>query len=134
MAEAYDRSMSCRALVVLALLGIATPGRAAELFAIDNAHSSLEFATRLAGFNRVKGRFADYSGHVYFDEQHPAASHISFSVTVDSINTDEAERDKDLKAPDFFDAAKFPLITFDSSGISEAAHGGYSVRGTLTMK
>jgi polyisoprenoid-binding protein YceI len=71
---------------------------------------------------------------VYFDPDNPAKSKFDFMVNVNSVDTKEGKRDTHLRSPDFFDAGKYPLMTFKSSGVSHAGGNKYIVEGILTIK
>ena len=104
----------------------------ATMYAIDNPHSAVEFTIRFMGLTKVRGRFTDYRGTVMFVEQDPARSSVSVVIRTESIDTDNDFRDKHLRSPDFFDAEKYPLITFQSTGV-EKASGGFQLTGPLTI-
>lgn len=99
---------------------------------IDTAHSSIGFSVPHLVVSEVDGTFAKYSGKALLDEADLTKSQVEFTAEVASIDTDEPKRDEHLKGPDFFDAAKFPQLTFKSSKITKAGKG-YKVKGTLTM-
>lgn len=136
-------NQSYRVLAVLALvlvLGLsapaATPARAAEpapQWNVDPDHSSVNFAVRHV-FSTIPGRFARFSGQVRFDPANLAGSALDFTVDTASVETFVAKRDEHLRTPDFFDAARYPAIRFQSVAISERPGGGYAVAGTLTIK
>jgi polyisoprenoid-binding protein YceI len=77
--------------------------------------------------------FAQPSGSVFLDEENPANSKISATIRVPLITTGVEERDTHLKGPEFFDAAKYPTITFASTEVRRASATSYSVMGNLTM-
>ncbi|HFE65562.1 MAG TPA: polyisoprenoid-binding protein, partial [Caldithrix sp.] len=68
-----------------------------------------------------------------FDENNLDASSLTATIQVASINTGNEKRDTHLRSPDFFDARKYPVITFVSNKIEKAADG-YLAHGPLTMK
>jgi polyisoprenoid-binding protein YceI len=70
---------------------------------------------------------------VELDEKDPTKSTVEVSIETASIDTREAKRDAHLKSPDFFDAAKFPALTFKSTKIEKAGKGKFKVTGDLTM-
>jgi polyisoprenoid-binding protein YceI len=83
--------------------------------------------------SNVRGMFPKPSGTVLLDEATPANSKINATVDVNSITTGVEERDTHLKGPDFFDAAKYPAITFVSTSFGKSSATSYSVTGDLTM-
>ncbi len=84
-------------------------------------------------FTNVRGMFAKPSGAVTLDEATPANSKVNVTIDVSSITTGVEERDTHLKGPDFFDVAKYPVITFASISFSKSSSTSYSVTGNLTM-
>jgi len=104
-----------------------------EVYTVDNAHSILDFTTRLIGFNRVRGSFADWQANFAWDPERPTAGVVSFMAQTASITTQVAQRDKDLKAPDFFDAARFPTMAFQGHVVS-ASGTQLQIEGQLTIR
>src|SRR5687768_8669839 len=123
-----------RTLAILALAsGLAGSAAAApETLVIDRVHSDASFRVRHFVSN-VRGRFTDFSGTVVADAAKPEASSVEFTVKTASIDTDQANRDKHLQSADFFDAEKFPEITFKSTGVRPAGKDKFDVTGNLTM-
>lgn len=87
-------------------------------WAIDTAHSSIEFAVKHMVFSTAKGRFTDFSGTVTFDPANVAASSVSVEIQTASIATGDEKRDAHLKSPDFFDVENIPVATFSSTAVS----------------
>ncbi len=84
-------------------------------------------------FTNVRGMFQKPSGTVTLDEATPANSAVNATIDVGSITTGVEERDTHLKSPDFFDAAKYPVITFVSTSSTKSSGTAFAVTGTLTM-
>jgi len=106
---------------------------AVQTFAIDKAHSEVQFRVRHL-VTRVRGRFTDFSGVVQFDEQHPEASGVSFSIAVASVDTATPDRDAHLRSEDFFFVEKYPTLTFVSTRVARTSPGQFDVAGTLTIR
>jgi polyisoprenoid-binding protein YceI len=104
----------------------------AETYKIDPGHSEVGFTVRHMVSN-VRGRFNDFSGTVEMDAKAPQKSSVEFHIKADSIDTGNADRDKHLKTADFFDAEKFPEITFKSDSVKPTGKNKYDVTGTLTL-
>ena len=104
-----------------------------EVYTVDDAHSFVEFSARLIGFNRVRGTFPDYVAHIYYDPDSVALSSVSVRIAVAGVSTHEPERDHHLESADFFDAAKFPYMRFDSRQVV-AAPDGFVALGDLTIR
>jgi polyisoprenoid-binding protein YceI len=122
-----------RKLLAAAVLTVlaALPLRA-DTFAVDPSHSEVSFQIRHL-VSQVRGRFNDFSGTVQLDPKNLPASSVEFHIKAASIDTGVADRDKDLRSPNFFDVAKYPEITFKSESIQSAGKDKYNVMGTLTM-
>ena len=126
--------MLIRHLLVPALLAlVASPALAADTLVIDKSHSEAGFQVRHL-VSKVSGRFGEFSGTVAMDPANPGASSVVFTIEAASIDTDNADRDKHLRSPDFFDVANHPAITFKSERIKATGKDHYAVTGTLTMR
>ena len=106
---------------------------AAPQWQIDPPHSNIYFGIHHI-YSTVKGHFNDFKGMIQFDPNNLKESRFDFTVKVDSIDTNNGERDKHLKTADFFDVDKFPEMTFKSTSISHKAGDQYEVKGVLTVK
>ena len=87
-----------------------------------------------ANFTNVRGMFQKPSGTVVLDEATPVNSKVNATIEVKSITTGVEERDTHLKSPGFFDAAKYPVITFVSTSFTKSSDTAYLVTGNLTMR
>jgi polyisoprenoid-binding protein YceI len=102
-------------------------------YQIDPAHTHAQFKVRHLMVSNVKGDFDKVTGTVEYDEANPSASKINIVVDVNSISTREPQRDAHLKSADFFDAEKFPTITFVSTGVVKSGEDSFEVVGDLTI-
>ncbi|MCP9495870.1 MAG: YceI family protein [Pyrinomonadaceae bacterium MAG19_C2-C3] len=102
------------------------------VYKIDPAHSSINFVVRHMMINNVRGRFTDFAGTINYDDRDLAKSSVEFTAKVASISTDVARRDEHLRSADFFDAAKYPELTFKSTRVVKQGDA-YQVIGVLTM-
>jgi|SRR5579884_3712515 len=100
---------------------------------IDPAHSSAEFIVRHMMITNVRGGFGKISGIVVWDPDNPAATSIDATIDVSSIHTRDEQRDAHLRSADFFDAEKYPTITFRSTKAEAAGEGEAKVTGDLTI-
>ena len=100
---------------------------------IDPAHSAAEFKVKHMMIASVKGKFSNISGMLTLDEGDIARSSIEASIPVDTVHTADAQRDGHLKSADFFDAEKFPVMTFQSTRVTRTAPGEFTVIGDLTI-
>lgn len=99
---------------------------------IDSSHSSAQFSVRHLMISNVKGEFSKLTGTVVWDPSNLAASKVDAVVDVNSLNTREPKRDAHLKSADFFDTAKYPTLSFRSTGF-QRNNGKLQIRGDLTM-
>lgn len=99
---------------------------------LDPENSSITFVCKHV-FTNVRGMLQRPTGALTIDEAAPAKSQVKASVAVDTISTGVEERDTHLKSADFFDAAKFPEISFASTSVSGAGGGAFTVTGDLSM-
>ncbi|WP_306358038.1 MULTISPECIES: YceI family protein [unclassified Nocardia] len=91
-----------------------TTALTAGTWTIDAAHSTLGFAVRHLMVSKVRGRFTDFSGQLVIGEDGTASAEAE--IRVDSVTTDNPQRDAHLRTADFFNAENFPLATFKSTG------------------
>ena len=120
-------------LIALAIAGAPALASAAT-WDIDPAHSSAGFSVRHLMVSNVKGQFTKVAGTLTYDEKDPTKSIVEATIDVNSIDTRDAKRDAHLKSADFFDAAKYPTITFKSTKVRQVAPGKLEVTGNLTMR
>jgi polyisoprenoid-binding protein YceI len=108
-------------------------GAALTEWTLDASHSKVGFVASHMVISEVEGQFRNFSGKVHLDEKNPTRSQVELSVQVGSIDTGTPDRDKHLRSPDFFDADKFPTISFKSKQIRRAGKA-YKITGELTMR
>jgi polyisoprenoid-binding protein YceI len=106
---------------------------AATTWNIDPAHSHAEFKVRHMMISNVKGSFSGITGVLTLDETDPAGSSVTASIPVSTLNSGDEKRDGHLKSPDFFDADKYPELTFKSLTVDRIEGGHYTVSGELTI-
>jgi polyisoprenoid-binding protein YceI len=100
---------------------------------IDGAHSQITFSVRHMMISNVHGRFEKFTGEVDFNEAEPVKSSVSVQIETESINTKEPQRDGHLRSPDFFDAAQYPVITFNSTRIEKVDDTHARIYGDLSI-
>jgi polyisoprenoid-binding protein YceI len=105
---------------------------AQSTYAVDKVHSSVVFKIKHLNTAYVYGRFNEFSGTFKFDQDILSSSSISLEIKTDSIDTNEEKRDQHLRSNDFFNAKRYPVITFTSKEIRKSGDD-YTVIGDLTM-
>jgi polyisoprenoid-binding protein YceI len=100
---------------------------------LDPTHSEVGFKVKHLMFTNVSGNFTKFEATATSDDENFDNATFDFSADVDSINTNNADRDGHLKSGDFFDAEKFPKLTFKSTSVTKADEGEYAVTGDLTL-
>jgi polyisoprenoid-binding protein YceI len=105
----------------------------APAWALDPAATRVAFSVRNLTVAHVDGTFRLASGHVTLDDADPSRSTIEAVIDAASVDTDEPKRDAHLRSADFLDVARYPTITFRSTGIERADGGHWKVTGDLTL-
>jgi len=100
-------------------------------YQIDPMHSKIGFEVPHLVISSVEGRFKSFEGLLHIDENFQKSS-VSTSVDIASIDTGVAKRDDHLRSPDFFDAQKYPKMTFESVSIS-GSPDSFKIDGNLTI-
>jgi polyisoprenoid-binding protein YceI len=100
---------------------------------LDPAHSNAQFSVRHLGISNVQGEFTKVTGTVELDDQDISKSTVTATIDVASLDTRVQRRDDDLKSDHFFDVAKFPAITFQSTRIVSTGEGTAKMTGNFTL-
>ncbi|MCC2277472.1 YceI family protein [Streptomyces sp. ET3-23] len=103
-------------------------------YSIDAAHSSIGFTVRHAMVTNVRGTFTEHEGTLRLDGSDPSRSTASLDVTIASVDTGIKDRDAHLRGADFFDAERFPRMTFRSTKAEQLGGDRYRITGDLTIK
>lgn len=101
---------------------------------VDPAHSAAEFKVKHMMISNIKGSFRALSGVLNLDEADVTGSSVEAFLPVATLSTGDEQRDGHLKSADFFDAEKFPTITFKSNEVKRTGEGEYAVTGDLTLR
>lgn len=122
-----------RSILISVVFLASLPLFAADTYTVDKMHSAAEFKIRHM-VSQVGGKFDDFGGTVNVDRANPANSSVEFTIQTASVDTATPDRDKHLKSADFFDAEKYPTITFKSVKVAPTkTKDTYDVTGDLTM-
>ncbi len=103
-------------------------------WSIDPTHSEVQFKVKHLVISTVTGTFNTFYGSVETENEDFSDAKVAFELSVDSIDTNQEQRDAHLKSADFFDAEKFPKITFNSSSFKKVKGEEYKLTGDLTIK
>jgi polyisoprenoid-binding protein YceI len=106
---------------------------AIETYVADPAQTSVNFTVRNV-FTRVRGSFKKVDAMLQIDRQNLENSSAEAVIEIASIDTGEGKRDAHLLKPEFFDATKFPNITFASKGWTKTGENTFDVTGDLTIR
>lgn len=103
-------------------------------YKIDATHSNVIFKVKHLAISTVTGNFGKFEGTLDFDPAKPSSLKTEAIIEANSINTNEANRDKHLKSDDFFAAEKHPKITFKSKKVEIGKDGKGTMTGDLTIR
>ena len=118
------------ALASVATLSVAKP----VAYQIDPTHTATVFTWNHFGFSTPSANFSDIQGTINVDNDKPANSSVNVTIPLSSLNTNVKALDDHLKNADFFDAAKYPNITFKSTKVQALGQNKYKITGDLTVK
>ncbi|MGA8657287.1 MAG: YceI family protein, partial [Chthoniobacterales bacterium] len=113
---------------------IAHSAVAAETFEVVPINSFVLFKVSRLGVGYDYGRFTlGLTGTVSTDPAAPEKSAVALELKTDTLDTGYAQRDKDIKSPDFLNVKQFPLVTFKSTSVQKVSDQQYTVTGDLTL-
>jgi len=101
---------------------------------IDKAHSKVQFTVTHLVISEVTGNFKSYDGNITATKDDFSDAKIDFTVDINSINTDNEQRDNHLKSDDFFNAEKFPKMTFKGKSFKKVGDNKFQLTGDLTIR
>jgi polyisoprenoid-binding protein YceI len=106
---------------------------AADKYTFDKSHTYIGFEISHMGLSTTFGSFGDFDGTLLIDEQAPQNSKVDVTINAASIDTGHEARDNHLRGADFFNAEKFPTMTFTATKIEKAGEGMVRMTGDLTL-
>ena len=116
------------------IIALALPTFAfATTWTIDPDHSNVGFKVRHLMVSNVKGNFDKHTATVEINDKDITKSKVEVSIDTNSINTNVQKRDEHLRSADFFDVAKYPMMTFVSKKVAKAGKDRLKVTGDLTL-
>ncbi len=125
----FVRSLTVLTTVLVSVSAFAEP----STWTIDPAHSGVEFSIKHLGVSTVRGSFSGVTGNVVWDDKNVAGSKVEATIDAKTVNTGQAKRDEHLKSPDFFDAEKYPTLTFTSTSVKRNGDGKLQIVGDLKL-
>jgi polyisoprenoid-binding protein YceI len=102
-------------------------------WALDTAHSSVDFSVKHMMIANVKGTFNSFSAVIEAEPTDLTTAKIDFSIALSSVDTRNADRDNHLRSADFFDVEKYPTLTFKASSIQKTGNDEYNVTGNVSL-
>ncbi len=101
---------------------------------VDEAHSNVQFTVSHMVISDVTGSFNEYSANVTSEGDDFTKGNIEFTINTKSIDTDNEKRDEHLRSDDFFNAEKYPYITFKGKSLKKVEGKKYKLQGDLTIR
>ena len=102
-------------------------------YALDQSHSHVSFSARHLMVTKVRGRFPVTAGQLVIGED-PATSSVEATIDIAAVESGDPKRDEHLRSADFFDAEKYPYVTFRSTRVDDHGDGEFTLEGELTVK
>ena len=103
-------------------------------WALDPTHSEVHFKVRHLVVSNVSGHFKQIAATVETDGDDMSTAKVHFTADIDSISTNNEQRDGHLKTGDFFDAANHPKLIFEGTKLEQIEGENYKLHGKLTMR
>jgi len=128
-----NKSNMKKVMTAAAALFISVASFAQTTWTLDKSHAKLGFSVTHMLISEVEGSFRDFDAKFTASKDDLTDAKIELTAQVASVNTDNADRDKHLQAPDYFDAAKYPTITFKGKAFKKVGEKDYKLSGDLTM-
>lgn len=107
---------------------------ATTTWTLDPTHSEIQFKVKHMMISTVSGAFEQFDASIETEGDDFTKAKVTFKADVNTVSTKNDQRDGHLKGEDFFDAAQYPELTFESTGLEPAGDGQYTLNGNLTIK
>jgi len=101
---------------------------------LDPTHSELQFKIKHLMISTVSGQFNQFKGTVETKDDDFTTAKVHFEADINSISTNNEQRDQHLKAGDFFDAEKYPSLVFEGERMEKTGEDEYKLYGTMAIK
>jgi len=119
-------------IAALVIAGIGFTAAAKENYKFDPSGSSIGFSVHQF-LGTTRGKFANFSGRIEVDREHPENSSVTAQIDVQSIDTRIKKRDDHLRSAEFFNVEKFPQMTFKSRSVKRTGPQSGDILGDLTI-
>jgi polyisoprenoid-binding protein YceI len=123
-----------RSILMAAMLFVTAGASAQSKWGIDASHSTVKFSVSHLVVSETEGNFKKFESNIETPGADFNNAQVSFTIDVASINTDNEMRDNHLKGDDFFNAEKFPKMTFKSTSFKKGKGNTYVMEGDLTIR
>lgn len=101
---------------------------------IDPTHSEIQFKVKHLVISTVTGNFKSFNGSLETEGDSFEGASVKFEADIDSITTNNTDRDTHLKSDDFFNAEEYPKMTFESTSFENTGGDNYKLTGNLTIR
>lgn len=122
-----------KTLLIISAFALVSGAAVAQSWAFDKSHASVAFSVDHMVVSETQGKFKDFTAEVTGTKDDFSDVKVKAVIKVASIDTDDANRDGHLKNKDFFDAEKYPEITFESTAFKKVSGTQYDIIGKLTL-
>lgn len=119
-------------LIAVVTIAASTISAQTSTWVPDKAHSEVNFSVLHMSLTNVRGRFGNLGGSIVLNESDVTKSSVNVTIDVTTVDTGVTARDNDLKSANFFEVAKFPTATFESTSVTKGG-AGLTVAGNLTL-
>lgn len=120
--------------LISAALLLLSFGAYAQNWTLDKTHSSIVFSVDHMVISETQGKFTDFSAELTGIKDDFSDVYLKAVIKVSSVDTDNKERDSHLRRDEFFDAAKYPEITFEAASFKKISGNQYEIPGKLTIR
>jgi polyisoprenoid-binding protein YceI len=104
------------------------------LWNIDPTHSEIQFKVKHLVISTVTGYFRSFNGTLKTEGEDFEGADVTFEADIDSIDTNNNDRDTHLKSDDFFNAEEFPKLKFESTSFKNTGGDSYELTGNMTIR
>ncbi|MGJ7517985.1 YceI family protein [Pseudomonas baetica] len=121
------------ALIGIATLGVLPGAQAVEYTHVNPTASTISFTYNQMG-SKVYGTFGKFEGELDFDTSQPDTAHAKLTIDLDSIDAGSEDANTELQKPAWFDSARYPVATFESTRFKDLGNDRYQITGNLTLR